>query len=83
MGQILRGKSKFFVKLTEKIGMFRKFAWKNRNFSEICLEQSKFFADITWKNQNFSKICGENPNFLDPYLRPPDFKPDWHCWVVV
>jgi len=31
-GQFLPGKAKYFVKLPEKIEIFRKFYWKNRNF---------------------------------------------------
>ena len=30
-------------------------AWKNRNFSEICLEKTKLLHKIAWKNQNFSE----------------------------
>ena len=40
--QFLAGKSKFFLNMSEKIEIFRKFAWKNR-----------FFGEIVWKNRNF------------------------------
>jgi len=49
--QFLPGKSIFW--LPEKIEIFRKFAWKNRNFSKMCLE-----------NRNFLKICMEKYKFF-------------------
>jgi len=33
----------------EKIEFFEKFVWKNRNFSEICLEKSNFFVKLSEK----------------------------------
>jgi len=49
-------------KLPEKIEFFQKFAWKNQNSLEICLEKSKFFVKLpekkiswkfAWKNRIF------------------------------
>jgi len=39
-------KLKVFGNLPGKIEIFRKFAWKNRKFSEICLEKSIFLTRI-------------------------------------
>ena len=35
-------KSKFFKNLTGQIEIFGEIAWKKQNFSEICLEKSKY-----------------------------------------
>src|SRR6218665_130333 len=57
-------KSKFFGNLIEKIRIVFKFAWKNRNFSKICLEKPKFITKFACKNQNFCKKCAcKNQNF--------------------
>ena len=53
-------------------------AWKNQNFSEICMEKSNIFGEIAWKNQNFSEICLEKSKYFWPGSTiPPDIKPDW------
>jgi len=39
-------KIEIFVKLPEKIEILWKFAWKNQNFVEICLEESKFCGNL-------------------------------------
>ena len=68
-GQFLSGKSKFYLKLPEK----------NRNFSEICLE-NQTFLESAWKNR-ILKFLGNLPGkiefYFDPDPWPPDFKPDW------
>src|SRR6218665_440926 len=58
------------------IDIFCQFAWKNRNYSSVCLEKSKFFVNLPgknqifpWKNRNFSEICLEKSKFFDPYPR--------------
>jgi len=66
-------KSKFFVNLPGKIEIFRQFAWKNRNFSSISVENRKFLSIwilISLGNNDF-KYCGSygscqrSMNFLE------------------
>jgi len=42
--------------LIEKIEISHKFAWKNRNFTEICLDKSKFFDPDTRHSQISNQI---------------------------
>jgi len=60
--QFLPGKSNFFVKLP-----------KNRKFSVICLEKSKFLWSYLKKNRNFSEICPEKSIILWNCLKNRNF----------
>ena len=44
-------KNRFFVKLPERIDIFRKFAWKNRIFLAKLPEEIEIFRKFAWKNQ--------------------------------
>ena len=56
-----------FVKLPEKVEIFRKFVLKKSIFCLWnCLKESKFFGNFLRKSKSF-----------DPGPRPPDFKPYW------
>jgi len=48
-----------FVKLHEKVDIFRKFAWKNQ-----------ILCEIAWKNRHFSEICLEKSTFFYPDPQP-------------
>jgi len=84
------GKSNLFLKLPEnrnlkKNQIFRKLPWKNQNFSNICLQKSKFFenlpgtVEVFWKfafkNRAFSKIAWKIRNFSKICLEKSKF-----CW---
>jgi len=64
-------KLKFFKHLPGKIEIFQTFAWKNWDFSKICLEKSKFLVKLPWKNRNFSEICLEKSKFCWPGSTTP------------
>src|SRR6218665_3937865 len=67
-------KSKFFKNLPGKIEIFRKFTWKNQNFSKMCLEKSKLFVKLPEKIEISLKFAWKNRNLFDPYPRPPRFQ---------
>jgi len=60
----------------KKSTFFKKFAWKNQNFSQICLEKFNFFMKLPEKIEISWKFAWKNRNFVYPDPRPPDFKPD-------
>ena len=60
--------------VAEKNEIFRKFAWKNRFFSEICLHKRIFCVKLPEKTHIFWKFAWKNPNFCYPDPRPPRFQ---------
>ena len=75
----------FYFKLPEKIKIFKKFAWKNRNllkiclekskFCKICLEKSKFFENLPGKFDFLCKIAWKSRNFSKISLKNRNFWP--------